>query len=323
MREYTYFTYGILFVILLLVEMIYFKLANKFEIIDKPNLRSSHTQPTIRGGGIIFFIASLMWFFNSDFAYSWFFLGLSLVAIISFIDDVKPQHAIVRFIVHLAAISLLFYQIQLTWVWWLMLIAAIVCIGSLNAFNFMDGINGITGIYAGINLATFLYIQKYLIDFSGISFMTFIMLAVVIFLHFNFRKTAKCFAGDIGSISLAYIQVFLLLLLINKTNNFYWVVMFLVFGIDSTVTIINRLIRKENIFTPHRTHLYQYLANEFSWPHKRVAILYGLVQLVINILLLSFYQDQSIIIIITSTSILFLYIFIRRQMIHGIKEIHE
>jgi UDP-GlcNAc:undecaprenyl-phosphate/decaprenyl-phosphate GlcNAc-1-phosphate transferase len=315
MKEYHYLEYGILFVILLVVELIYFKVARRFGIIDKPNARSSHAQPTIRGGGIIFFISTLLWFFNSGWTYQWFFFGLSLVAIISFVDDVNPQRALVRFLIHLTAIALLFYQIQIFhWAWWLILIAAIICIGSLNAFNFMDGINGITGIYSVINFGTFLYIQEYIVDFSNISLIVTCIIAVLIFLYFNFRKAATCFAGDVGSITLAYIQIFLLLLLIGETNNFYWVVMFLIFGIDSVVTIIYRLVRKENIFLPHRTHFYQYLANEFKWPHSQVAILYGLIQLIINIVLIYSYKSKSSIILITSISIVFLYILIRGKI---------
>jgi UDP-N-acetylmuramyl pentapeptide phosphotransferase/UDP-N-acetylglucosamine-1-phosphate transferase len=317
MKEYSYLEYEILFVILLVAELIYFKVARRFGIIDKPNARSSHGQPTIRGGGIIFFIAILLWFFNSGWTYQWFFLGLSLVAIISFVDDVNPQRALVRFLIHLTAIALLFYQIQIyNWAWWLILIAAIICIGSLNAFNFMDGINGITGIYALVNLGTFLYIQKNIVEFSNLSLIIISIIAVLIFLYFNFRKVAVCFAGDVGSIVLAYIQIFLLLLLIVKSNNFYWVIMFLVFGIDTVLTIIHRIKLRENIFKPHRSHLYQYLANERGISHKVVSLLYGLAQLIINFLLIVFLEKISLwVSLIFILMIVFFYLSMRETLL--------
>jgi UDP-GlcNAc:undecaprenyl-phosphate/decaprenyl-phosphate GlcNAc-1-phosphate transferase len=275
--------YCILVALLLVSAVGYFRMANRFNIIDKPNERSSHRNPTIRGGGILFPIGGWVWFSAHSFDLPWFIMGLTLLAIISFLDDVNPQSATFRFLVHAFAISLLFYQVSFfDWPVWLVILAFIVSIGALNAFNFMDGINGITGMYAVVSLGTFYYIQKYVFTFVAERIILTFAAAVLVFLFFNFRKRARCFAGDVGSMSLAFVQIFLLVALIEKTENLLWVLLFLVFGIDTVITILYRLKRRENIFKPHRSHLYQHLANESTLDHRLVALFYAGAQLVIN-----------------------------------------
>lgn len=279
---------------LFLLELFYFNIARKFNIIDKPNNRSSHNNPTIRGGGIIFFVAVLIWFDYRNFQLPWLIVGVSSAAIISFLDDLKPRQALWRFMIHFVAVLLMFYQVALfDWQWWLVLLALIFCIGALSAFNFMDGINGITGIYALVSLGSFAWINAYSINFTDETLIFVLIASVLVFLFFNFRERAVCFAGDVGSITIAYVQIFFLLQLIHKTNNFYWVLIFLVYGLDSVITIIYRLRRKENIFKAHRTHLYQYLSNEWGISHMIVSGIYGVLQLIINVVLISSLSSDS------------------------------
>ncbi|HRF35013.1 MAG TPA: UDP-GlcNAc--UDP-phosphate GlcNAc-1-phosphate transferase [Cyclobacteriaceae bacterium] len=273
--------------------MIYFRIARACNIIDKPNQRSSHIEPTIRGGGVIFFVAIFIWFLGNSFQWPWMMLGISLVAIINFLDDINEQPAILRFLVHLVGVLMVFFQVGVfTWSFFLIMIALIVCIGALSAFNFMDGINGITGLYALVNLTSF-YIVQQTIPFSNAQLLIFLIVSVFVFLYYNFRTRAVCFAGDVGSVTIAFIQVFFLLQLIMATNNFLWVIMFLVYGIDSVVTILYRLKRRENIFKPHRTHLYQYLANEMKWPHQAVSFAYAFIQGVLNFVVIYGYLNYS------------------------------
>jgi UDP-GlcNAc:undecaprenyl-phosphate GlcNAc-1-phosphate transferase len=279
--------YSAIGALLLGAELLYFRMAERYAIVDKPNNRSSHTGIVVRGGGIIFFIALLLWFPYSNFAWPYFMLGATLVAVISFLDDVRPQRALIRFSAQLLAVLLLFYDASiLSWPVYMVIIAAIVCIGTINAFNFMDGINGMTGVYALVNLACFLYIQLYILPFSNDSLLILAGIAILIFLFFNFRKKARCFAGDVGSVTISFLQIFLLLQIIVATQSYLWVIMFLVYGIDSTVTILYRLGNRENIFKAHRTHLYQYLSNELRWPQLWVSVVYGSVQLILNIILI-------------------------------------
>lgn len=284
--------YVLLAALLFLAELLYFRIAMKLHIIDKPNERSSHVKPVIRGGGVIFVIALWMWFFYEGMPWPQFIIGVTVLGIVSFIDDVFSQPAITRFSVHLAAVLLVFCQVPvLSWPLWFLSLALIVCIGTLNAFNFMDGINGITGVYALVSLGTFLYIDQYVFSFTLPSFVLTSIIAVLIFLFFNFRKKAHCFAGDIGSVTIAFVQVFLLLQLIFKTGNFAWVLLFLVFGVDSVVSIIYRMRNGENIFKPHRTHLYQYISNELKVPQLWVSVLYGLTQLSVNVVVIRYCEN--------------------------------
>ena len=108
----------------------------------------------------------------------------------------------------------------------------------------------------------------------------------LVFAVFNVRKKAKTFAGDIGSISMAVFLGYFLLKLILVTNQIGYLLLISVYGIDAIITIIYRLRKKENIFKPHRTHLYQYLANELKKPHLVVSFSYALIQIVVNILVI-------------------------------------
>lgn len=314
--------YALTFLSLILLELVYFHWAGRKGIIDKPNTRSSHQEPTIRGGGIIFVFAVLAWFIYSGFEWPWFFVGLVGVSIISFLDDQRAQPEFVRFFIHLIAMSLLFYQVpKMDWSVLLLGSAFVISIGSLSAFNFMDGINGITGIYALVTLGTFLVIQEWIVPFTDPVLINSLVLAVLIFLFYNFRKRAVCFAGDVGSVVLAFVQIFLLLQLIQKTQYLGWVILVLVFGIDSVFTIIYRLSRKENIFKPHRTHLYQYLANEWGWDHRLIAFLYAACQILINIVaLISFQFNHIWLIWVTGLLGASFYLIIRLQVSRSLKQ---
>jgi UDP-GlcNAc:undecaprenyl-phosphate GlcNAc-1-phosphate transferase len=199
----------IIFIGLFFVEIIYFKIADHFNIIDQPNHRSSHSAVTIRGGGIIFGVAGLLFFFLFGFQYLFFTVGLFLIALISFLDDIHTLNNKVRLAVHGLSVLLLFTQLDVVYFpWYFTAIGVIVVIGTINAYNFMDGINGITGGYSLLLLATLYFIDKYIIDFTSIELLLTVIISVVVFNFFNFRKKAKCFAGDVGSVSIAFIIVF-------------------------------------------------------------------------------------------------------------------
>lgn len=318
--------YLIIIVVLFLLELVYFKIADKYNIIDKPNHRSSHTQITLRGGGIIFPIAFLLflgWIFyeyfaNPDFqyiifpkTYVIFGIGLLSLAAISFIDDIIDLSSKVRLVFHFLAVTLLIYFLGLfsTDKIWLIPIVYVLVIGILNAYNFMDGINGITGIYTLVALITFWFINKNLVHFVDENFIMYPILASLVFLFFNFRKKAKCFAGDVGSMSIAIWLMALLGLLIFKTNKYTYLLFISIYGIEVVSTILQRLKLGENIFEAHRHHLYQLLANQMKWSHIIVSTLYGVLQLAVNFIIikfdLSFWQGLFFIVIPLSVVYIF------------------
>ena len=271
--------YLIILVLLFLAELFYFHIADKYNIIDKPNERSSHTRITLRGGGIIFYLGALAYFLTSQFEYPWFMLALTLVTAISFVDDIRSMSQGLRLVFHFTAMALMFYQWGLfSLPWWTLLIALIVCTGIINAYNFMDGINGITGGYSLVILVSLAYVNAEVISFAEQNFIYTMICSVLVFDFFNFRKRAKCFAGDVGSVSIAFVVLFLIGSLILQTKDFSWLVLLVVYGVDSVLTIVHRLLLHENISMPHRKHLYQIMANELKIPHAVVSLIYMVVQ---------------------------------------------
>ena len=271
--------YLIILVLLFFAELFYFRLADKYNIIDKPNERSSHTRITLRGGGIIFYFGVLAYFLTNHFEYPWFMLALTLITFISFIDDIRSTSQALRLVFHFSAMALMFYQWGLFFLpWWTIIVALIICTGIINAYNFMDGINGITGGYSLIILVALAYINREIVSFVEQELIVTVLCSVLVFNFFNFRKHAKCFAGDVGSVSIAFIVLFLIGKLIIKTEDFSWIVLLVVYGVDSVLTIIHRLMLHENIGLPHRKHLYQIMANELKVPHVVVSSVYMIVQ---------------------------------------------
>ncbi len=298
--------YLLLLIALFAAELAYFRIADYYNIIDKPNQRSSHSSVTLRGGGIVFYIGMLLYFAFSGFQYHWFFLALSMITIVSFADDVRPQSSKLRLLVHFAAMGLMFYEWGLFELpWYYTVVALVFCTGLINAYNFMDGINGITGGYSLAVVAGLWYINSYQVAFVDNDFIYSLLLAILVFNFFNFRTKAKCFAGDVGAISIAFIILFLLGLLIIKTADFSYIILLAVYGVDSILTIVHRIILKENIFEAHRKHAYQLLANELKIKHILVSSLYALLQVVILVGYFSFkpysYLYLGIIILVLST----------------------
>jgi UDP-GlcNAc:undecaprenyl-phosphate GlcNAc-1-phosphate transferase len=276
--------------LLILLILFYLKLAVQFKIIDRPNQRSSHSHITVRGGGIIFPIAILLQAMFSRFEYPLFITGLLLISAVSFYDDIRPLPNKIRILIHLIAVSFLFLESDLlTYPVWIILLVYILVVGTINAYNFMDGINGITGAYSLITILSLYFINENNNSFVSIDLLIITTLSLLVFIFFNFRKKAKCFAGDVGSVSIAFIIIFFLFKLILKTGDLKYIGFLLVYGIDSISTILFRLIRKENIFEAHRTHLYQHLTNVKRLPQLLVSALYTIVQLIVNLLI--FYSD--------------------------------
>ena len=314
--------YIVIFFVLLACEQIYFKIADKCNIVDKPNERSSHSTVVLRGGGIIFLIGAWVWFIaqalgffnplisevlNPLTSYPWFLLGLSLVAGVSFIDDIHSLPDSVRLVVQFTAAALAFYQLgMLSGEWFetngmlvgglLILLALIVYVGATNVINFMDGINGITAGYALAVLLPLLAINcgfKFQdSDFNELQGVYFdqslavvTILSVLVFCIFNFRPKgrAKCFAGDVGSIGIAFIMLFLIGKVIIATGDLTYLIFLLVYGVDGVLTICHRIMLHENLGEAHRKHAYQLMANELKIGHVKVSLLYMAMQLVVSL----------------------------------------
>ena len=282
-------TYLIIAAVLLAAELVYFRIADKCNIIDKPNARSSHTKVVIRGGGIIYILG--MWLYAAFFGVElWpFLVGLTLVAGISFVDDIHSLQDSVRLVVvQFVAMGLMFYQWGvLNWEsWWIVVLGLILCVGITNAYNFMDGINGINGGYTLAVLLPLAWLNSRL-GFVDQRLIVVALLADLVFCWFNFRPKgkAKCFAGDVGSVGAAFIVVFVLGLLILRTGDFTYIVFLAVYGVDAVLTIVHRIMLHEHLGEAHRKHAYQLMANELGMSHVAVSILYMGLQLVISLVM--------------------------------------
>lgn len=294
-------TYILIFLLLLAAELIYFRIADKYNIIDKPNERSSHSTIVLRGGGIIFLIGAWVWSAFYGFDYPWFLAGLTLVAGVSFVDDIRSLPDSVRLLAQFAAAAMAFYQLGiLHWsMWWIVLVALVVYVGATNVINFMDGINGITAGYALAVLVPLAFVNtnshelttnySSIISSDGVfvnqSLIISTIIAAVVFCLFNFRPKgkAKCFAGDVGSIGIAFVMLFLLGNVIIKTEDITWLIFLLVYGVDGCLTIIHRIMLHENLGEAHRKHAYQIMANELKIGHVKVTLLYMALQLVVSL----------------------------------------
>ncbi|MCW3159866.1 MraY family glycosyltransferase [Chryseobacterium oryctis] len=285
--------YILITIILFVSILVYFKIADKYNIIDKPNHRSAHTQITLRGGGIIFPIAFIVFcLFNfKDVCQNYWPFGLGLLAIctISFIDDIKTLSNKIRLSIHFISVVLLLYftgafDLMPFWGWPILFI---LIIGTLNAYNFMDGINGMTGVYSLMTLCSLVYINRQVVEFTDNNFIYYPILACIVFLFFNFRKKAKCFAGDVGSMGIGFWVIGLITLLIMKTGEYKYILLLSVYGIEVVLTIIERILLKENIFEAHRRHLYQLFANEKKVSHLVISSVYAICQLFVNIFLIN------------------------------------
>jgi UDP-GlcNAc:undecaprenyl-phosphate/decaprenyl-phosphate GlcNAc-1-phosphate transferase len=270
----------------------YFKFAEKFKIIDKPNGRSSHSTTTIRGGGIIFPFAALLWLLLFGFQHPFAIGGLILIAVISFLDDVYTISRRLRMFCHFLAVTLLFWEISMVDIsWYYLLPAYLLFIGWINAFNFMDGINGITPLYSLIALGTFLFLA-FESGLLPVEFIKILSISALIFAFVNARRNARAFAGDVGSVSMAFLLGWFMLDLILATQRIEYILFFVVYGMDSVFTILHRLMNRENIFKAHRSHLYQFLANEMNLPHVTVSLIYAGLQAAINILVIILLRNE-------------------------------
>ena len=301
-----FIAYGLILFSLFILELVYFRIADRYNIIDKPNERSSHKRIVLRGGGIIFLIGVWLWSLVFGFHYPWMLVGVTLAAGVSFVDDIHSLPDSVRLVTQFLAMLLVFVDagffsveslglsvesqwMQVGWMSLIIVVALIVCVGATNIYNFMDGINGITG---GYSLAVLLPLAiengKLKIEngegFIEESYLFVVGLSLLVFCFFNFRTKAKCFAGDVGSIGIALLLLFAIGRLVVQTGDVTWLVLLLVYGVDGCLTIIHRIMLHENLGQAHRKHAFQLMANELKMKHTTVSMIYMLLQLCISLM---------------------------------------
>ena len=272
----------------------YIKLAGKYKIVDNPSSRSSHTQRTVTGGGLVFVLAIILYFcFNAAFPL-YYLAGLTILAVVSYADDIKAISVYPRFVIQVIAATLLLSQIELDlnvnfdelygFHWTYSIVMVIIIVGIFNFFNFMDGINGMLGITGLVLFATLLVVNNFVPGsrFLGNDYLVYLTLSLVIFLFYNLRKQARCFAGDVGAIVFAFVAIYAVAMLMVRSGNFVYIFLFAPYAIEAGYTVLQRIYLRQNIFKPHRIHLFQLLCNEMRYSHVKISIVYGAGQLIIN-----------------------------------------
>ncbi|MBS3915353.1 MAG: UDP-GlcNAc--UDP-phosphate GlcNAc-1-phosphate transferase [Bacteroidetes bacterium] len=305
------------------------KLAHKYGLHDHPNGRSSHRQPTVTGMGIILVLAFIVYLFWHPFQMpSLFILGFFMLTMVSFLDDLFFLKHSLRLAFQIISVAMMVWQLNFQSDGFEAIalgIAAIVFgVGVLNAYNFMDGINGMLTLHCLLVLASMLYLNETLVDLEGhrISFtdshfLLGIMVPMAIFGFFNIRNRALAFIGDVGSIGIAFIILFLMYNLLITTGNYTYLLLFSVFGADAGLTVIYKLILRENIFVPHRDFLFKKLVHLKKIPHLIVSVMYFSVQMIINLIVIFSMpkapklSTQLSVLFMTAISLIALYIYVQ------------
>ncbi len=258
-------------------------------MLDRPNDRSSHSQPTPRGGGLaIVFSASaaiLALACNGTIELSLtaaLLVGGAAVAWIGFVDDRSHASIRVRLMVHGAAAAWALFWLSATgssgavgresFGWLGLALGLLVIVWSLNLFNFMDGIDGIAAseaaFVAGGGCALALYGGHIGMAAASLAFAA----ACCGFLVWNWPP-AKIFMGDAGSGYIGFVVAVLALAgaCQDAVALRVWLILGGVFAVDATVTLVRRLLGGQAIQTAHRSHAYQRLSRRWR-SHRRVTI---------------------------------------------------
>lgn len=305
------------------------RIAHRYGFHDHPNGRSSHRQPTVTGMGIILVLAFIIYLFFQPYNLpEYFVLGFFLLTVISFVDDLYFLKHSFRLIFQVFAVTIMVYQLPFQShgkeVIALGIAAIIFGVGVLNAYNFMDGINGMLALHCLLVLSCMVYLNETLVDkeghiihFTSTAFILSAMAPLAVFGFFNIRHRALAFIGDVGSIGAAFIILFLMYNLLITTGNYIYLLLFSIFGADAGLTVVYKLILRENIFVPHRDFLFKKLVHLAKLPHLKVSVYYFLAQMLINVTVIGFFpttpklSTQLAILFIAVIGLISVYIFIQ------------
>ncbi|MBL8497050.1 MAG: glycosyltransferase family 4 protein [Nitrosomonas sp.] len=247
--------------------------------LDLPNSRSLHSIPVPRVGGLgLLFAVMLSWIVFSVIIPIEIWVGISLLIAISLLDDIWHLPVWSRLLVHcLAAFGFSAMLLMPLHGWVIALCVSLAIIWMTNLYNFMDGSDGLAGGMTAIGFGYYGVLAYWMghHDFATANFC--VAAAALAFLAHNFHP-ARVFLGDAGAIPLGFLAaVFGILGWMSQIWPIYVpLLVFSPFIADSTVTLIKRLLRGENIWQAHREHYYQRMIVH-GFGHRKTAVLsYGL-----------------------------------------------
>ena len=257
-----------------------------------PNDRSSHQEPKPQGGGlsiVICFILFLLLSHSMGFIEDkiLFALGVPglLIGLIGLKDDFNSINPLPRLIIHFLSASLGLYlvggfppipifgtQVNLGFIGQILAIFYIVWV--VNLYNFMDGIDGLASleaIFIFSSLAVFISLISVNSDIFLI--LTFLVGSVLGFLLLNFPKS-YIFIGDVGSGFLGIILALISILVSTEVPQLFWTFLVLIgaFVVDSTYTLVFRIVSGKKFYEAHSEHLYQKISRLFN-SHVKTSVL--------------------------------------------------
>lgn len=293
--------YFLVILLLLVFELLYLRLASRKDSLIVPFWEETSNDQrdfiTIRGGGIVFWFASLLLLiFIPNVFNTWFFAAITLIAVVSMVDDVKQVSVWVQLLFHIIAVSIAFYIAELYVVvtWWNLLFAYILYMGITYSFKLMDDVNGMTGLFSVAVLIPLMYVNQYIESFIHIDYLRFPVIAAFIFLVFNLRKRAATTAGTVGSMSIGFWVSFLLLMLIIESGSIVWLSFVLVYLVDVLLTTVQKIYQRRAFFGPEKLHFYQILGNELRIDHRFVSLFYFFLQLICSALVIVLYPSWGV-----------------------------
>jgi Fuc2NAc and GlcNAc transferase len=262
------------------------------QCIDQPNARSSHSVPTPRGGGLsmvaVISCGVLLLYAAGALPLpltATLLVGGLSVAAVGFWDDVRAAPIAVRIGVHFGAAILAVYclgsvpgiEVNGAFIGFgamAPILTVLAIVWTLNLFNFMDGIDGIATSEAACILFSAAAIGAFFANCPAAEVAAALIAgaACMGFLKWNWPP-ASIFMGDIGSGYLGYIIVVLAIAFSHACglNIFAWLILGGVFFVDATLTLIRRCLRRESVFSAHRSHAYQWLARRWG-SHRKVTV---------------------------------------------------
>ena len=292
----------------------YFFLSKRFSGTSTKLSQKNGNGLAITGAGGILVLTILLYAFLGDTTHTYFLFAFSMLAVVNWLDDLYEVHSGWRLITQFLSVSFLVMEFGLVSSYWSPFFL-VVAVGVINAYNFMDGINGLSGVYG---LAVLLPLALILpVNEMDTGQITLVLLFLILFLVFNFRSSAKVILGDVGSVSLGFLVLFYSVKCFKDYDIYLLVSFSMLFLLDSGITLVERTLKRENVFQSHKSHLYQLLVRKKGYDQRWVALGYGVLQLVINLILIELpgRREQVIFSLLTATVLFIGYFFWKKSIL--------
>ena len=313
----------LLFIITYVFLKIFIKNAEKFNLIDIPNVRSAHKVPIARGAGIVFgFIFIITSFFMNylspeSYTYNYVLISLVVVFLTGLYDDLKNISSKAKFLFLIIATVLAFvdgisidslgnyfgYELQLGYLALPFTIFAVV--GFTNALNLTDGLDGLAGSISIIMLSGLLYIGVQQNDCTLIYLPIFLISLLLSFLWFNWHP-AKVFMGDSGSLFLGFVIALLSIYALKYINPSSILFLAAIPMLDTLMVMKRRRQRGQSLFIADKNHLHHIL---LGFKKDKQFTVYVLIQLQVlfTLIFIQIYDKSDFINLILFALLFFIF----------------